>query len=114
MSFYYYLCLMKSGLCNLIEKYCNLVLALEDDEDFSPQWLCFYRIQMASWIMQMSGHCDNLTQIHEVYTRIKDAWCDIDAYLNEGKFNISDQAGLFKTIDLHLEGKYDPQLRLVE
>ncbi len=105
---------MNSCLCALIEKYSNLILALEDDNDFRPEWLCFYRIQMASWIMQMSGHCDNLTQVHEVYTRIKEAWCDVEAYLNEGKFNICNQTGLFKTIDLHLEGNYDPHLEHVE
>ncbi len=105
---------MKSGICGLIEYYSNLILALEEDNDCSPDWLSFYRIQMASWIMKMSGHCDNMTQIHNVYTRIKEAWNDVDAYMKEGKFTISDEYGFFKSIDLHLEGKNDPDLRLLE
>ena len=105
---------MKSGLCGLIEKYINLILAIEDDEDCSPEWLCFYRIQMTIWIMQMSGHCDNLTQAHEVYTRIKDAWSDMECYLNSGKFNIFNQSNLFRTVCIDHKGKNDPDLRLVE
>lgn len=105
---------MNSGLCSLIEKYCNLVLALEDDEDFRPEWLCFYRIQMTIWIMQMSGHCDNLTQAHNVYIRIKDAWSDMECYLNSRKFNICNQNNLFRTVCINHKGKNDPDLRLVE
>ena len=100
---------MKSGLCSLIEYYSNLVLALEDDEDCRPEWLCFYRIQMAYWIFSRSGKCDDLSAALGVYQKIRDSWKDVSSYIESGKFDIKDFTGLFKSIDLDFVGQNDSE-----
>lgn len=100
---------MKAGLCSLIEQYSNLILAIEDNEDFDPHWLCFYRIQMAFWIMSRMGRCSDLEHAHMVYNRIRLSWEDVSRYIRSGNTGISDIEGLFKSIDLGFTGQNGPK-----
>ncbi len=105
---------MTLGICSLIEKFSNLILAIEDDEDFDPHWLCFYRIQMAYWIFSRSGKCDNLPEALSVYEKIRDSWKDVSSYIESGKFNINDPQGLFKSIDLDFLGQNDSEKKTIK
>jgi len=91
---------MSGSLCRLIEQYSNLILAMEDDCNFDPKWLCFYRIQMTVWIMSRAGFCDNTAMAHETYEKIRTAWIDLSRYLESGKFTISNLGQLCATVDL--------------
>ena len=98
---------MNDGVCTLIDRFSKLILAIEDDEDFDPHWLCFYRIQMAYWILSCSGRCSDLDAAHRVYEHIRLSWKEISDYMNSGKFDIANPEGLFKTIDLDFTGQFD-------
>lgn len=65
---------MELRLNSLMYDYCNLILAIEDNTDFNPGWLSFYRVRMMNWIKEMKGNCHNLTEVHNVYCKIQQAW----------------------------------------
>jgi len=104
---------MTSGMCSLIERFSNLILAIEDDEDCNPHWLCYYRIQMAFWILSRSGKCGDLSSALDVYEKIRLSWNDVSSYIESGKFDIKDQQGLFKTIDLGFVGQNDTEKKCI-
>ena len=100
---------MSPHICSLIENYSNLILAIEDNNDSDPHWLCFYRIQMAYWIMSRMGRCSDLAMAHAAYSTIRLSWLEIRAYMNSGKFSICNADSFFKTIDLGFVGQNGPE-----
>ena len=105
---------MSLGMCSLIERFSNLILAIEDDEDFDPHWLCFYRIQMAYWILSRSGKCGDLAAALNVYEKIRESWKDVSSYIESGKFDIKDYRGLFGSIDLDFVSQNDTENTRIE
>ena len=66
--------LMGMKLLALIDCYCNLILSAEEDSDFNPQWLGYYRVCMTDWIVRNKGVCSNIEEARETYSRIKQEW----------------------------------------
>lgn len=89
---------MEVDLPDLINDYCNLILAIENDANQDPLWQRFYQIQMAIYIL--SRETDKLVLENSVkaYQKINRAWDNLNDYFSNSVFHINNIDNLFKTI----------------
>lgn len=87
-----------SILPQLLETYSNLILSVEDDENYDPLWLRFYQIQMASFILGSMDMDFSLKRAMTAYDRICSKWEELDSYLKSSCIPVCNYDNLFSSI----------------
>ena len=91
---------MPTSVCNLIENYSNLILAIMDDEDSDPLWHRFYRIQMANYLLGQDNFRFDLGPVTVVYNMISDSWLKLKDYMDNSSLPVRDFDNVFKMVTI--------------
>ena len=87
-------------ICEKLEQYSNLILAIMNDEDPDPLWRSFYRIQMGSFILGQKNLCFTLQNACFAYEIIHNRWQEIKKILDSYPIPIKNYEAVFRQVIL--------------
>lgn len=87
-------------ICECIESYSNLILAIMNDSDKDPLWHSFYRIQMGSFILGQKNLRFKLSCACSAYKIIQQRWTKIKSVLSSYPIPVRNYEALFRQVVL--------------